>query len=123
VYTMDGCTSVDVIIVATITLYCSLVKDLQQQQVFAFLPLRSYGFRFIVQGDFDLPSSRECVTSDSSWNQWLREQIPNLFLQALLDMRVRLKTTRTNKQTKTNKQVFSEKLALLYRRLSIKKMT
>ncbi|PSC67387.1 hypothetical protein C2E20_8948 isoform B [Micractinium conductrix] len=30
-----------------------------QQQVFAFLPLCSYGLRFIVQADFILPSSRE----------------------------------------------------------------
>ena len=65
-----------------------ILQDLQQQQVFAFLPLRSYGFRFIVQGDFDLPSSRECVTSDSSWNQWLREEIPSLFLKGLEDMKV-----------------------------------
>jgi hypothetical protein len=58
-------------------------KDLQQQQVFAFLPLRSYGFRFIVQGDFDLPSSREDVNSDSAWNQYIRDEIPQLFLHAL----------------------------------------
>jgi hypothetical protein len=30
-----------------------------QQQVFAFLPLRSYGLRFVVQADFIVPSSRE----------------------------------------------------------------
>lgn len=58
-------------------------QDLQHQQVFAFLPLRSYGFRFIVQGDFDLPSSREDVNSDSPWNQWLREEIPFLFIETM----------------------------------------
>lgn len=56
--------------------------------MFAFLPLRSYGFRFILQGDFDLPSSREDVNSDSSWNQWLREEIPLLFLKALDKLKV-----------------------------------
>ena len=66
----------------------SYFQDLQQQQVFAFLPLRSYGFRFILQGDFDLPSSREDVNSDSPWNQWLREEIPPLFLNALDKMKV-----------------------------------
>ncbi|MCI4384121.1 hypothetical protein PGIGA_G00034980 [Pangasianodon gigas] len=55
----------------------------RQQPVFAFLPLRSFGFRFIVQGDFDIPSSREDVDRDSSWNQWLRSEIPQLFLQAM----------------------------------------
>ena len=63
-------------------------QDLDQQQVFAFLPLRSYGFRFIVQGDFELPSSREDVNSDSPWNQWLREEIPSLFMTALEKMQV-----------------------------------
>ena len=56
--------------------------------MFAFLPLRSYGFRFIVQADFDLPSSREDVNTDSAWNQWLREEIPSLFLEALDKMKV-----------------------------------
>lgn len=65
-----------------------LFQDLDQQQVFAFLPLRSYGFRFIVQGDFELPSSREDVNSDSPWNQWLREEIPSLFMTALEKMQV-----------------------------------
>ncbi|KAK0132689.1 hypothetical protein N1851_032434 [Merluccius polli] len=55
----------------------------QKQPVFAFLPLRSFGFRFIVQGDFDIPSSREDVDIDSPWNQWLRSEIPQLFVQAL----------------------------------------
>uniref|UniRef100_A0A4W4ERA0 HTH OST-type domain-containing protein n=1 Tax=Electrophorus electricus TaxID=8005 RepID=A0A4W4ERA0_ELEEL len=53
------------------------------QPVFAFLPLRSFGFRFIVQGDFDIPSSREDVDRDSPWNQFLRSEIPQLFLQAM----------------------------------------
>ncbi|TSK14591.1 Sacsin [Bagarius yarrelli] len=55
----------------------------RQQPVFAFLPLRSFGFRFVIQGDFDIPSSREDVDRDSSWNQWLRSEIPQLFLQAM----------------------------------------
>ncbi|KAL3859496.1 hypothetical protein ACJMK2_009715 [Sinanodonta woodiana] len=54
-----------------------------KQPVFAFLPLRSYGFRFIIQGDFDMPSSREDVDRDSPWNQWLRSEIHNLFLESL----------------------------------------
>lgn len=77
----------------TLTCTCfffSSLQDLQQQQVFAFLPLRSYGFRFILQGDFDLPSSREDVNSDSPWNQWLREEIPPLFMKALDKMKVQM---------------------------------
>ncbi|XP_072524200.1 uncharacterized protein [Salminus brasiliensis] len=62
---------------------CDLKVQPPKQPVFAFLPLRSFGFRFIVQGDFDIPSSREDVDRDSSWNQWLRSEIPQLFLQAM----------------------------------------
>ncbi|XP_038073872.1 uncharacterized protein LOC119741972 [Patiria miniata] len=54
-----------------------------EQNVFAFLPLRSYGFRFIIQGDFDIPSSREDVDADSAWNQWLLREIAPLFIDAL----------------------------------------
>uniref|UniRef100_A0A3P8TIF1 Wu:fj29h11 n=1 Tax=Amphiprion percula TaxID=161767 RepID=A0A3P8TIF1_AMPPE len=59
-----------------------IVCQPQKQPVFAYLPLRSFGFRFIIQ-DFDIPSSREDVDRDSSWNQWLRAEIPQLFLQAM----------------------------------------
>ncbi|XP_041072786.1 protein NO VEIN [Carcharodon carcharias] len=55
----------------------------EKQPVFAFLPVRSFGFRFIIQGDFDIPSSREDIDRDSPWNQWLRSEIPQLFLKAM----------------------------------------
>ncbi len=62
----------------------------QKQPVFAFLPLRSYGFRFIVQADFDVPSSREDVDRDSMWNQWLVSEIHTLFVESLETFKVRL---------------------------------
>ncbi|MFS7913843.1 putative histidine kinase/HSP90-like ATPase superfamily [Helianthus anomalus] len=52
------------------------------QHVFAFLPLRAYGLKFIIQGDFVLPCSREEVDADSPWNQWLLSEFPNLFVSA-----------------------------------------
>ncbi|XP_021290702.1 uncharacterized protein LOC110421426 [Herrania umbratica] len=55
---------------------------LDQQPVFAFLPLRTYGLKFILQGDFVLPSSREEVDVDSPWNQWLLSEYPSLFVCA-----------------------------------------
>ncbi|KAI4342574.1 hypothetical protein MLD38_027187 [Melastoma candidum] len=58
------------------------VPCLATQPVFAFLPLRTYGLRFILQGDFVLPSSREEVDGDSAWNQWLLSEIPSLFIRA-----------------------------------------
>ncbi|CAM8975537.1 unnamed protein product [Rhodiola kirilowii] len=55
---------------------------LNQQPVFAFLPLRTYGLKFILQGDFVLPSSREGVDENSLWNQWLLSEFPNVFVNA-----------------------------------------
>jgi len=60
-----------------------LDKTNEQQHAFAYLPLRVYGFRFIIQGDFIVPSSREDVDSDNPWNQWLRNEYPALFFEAL----------------------------------------
>ncbi|KAI3440828.1 uncharacterized protein J3R85_003060 [Psidium guajava] len=58
------------------------IPFLAQQPVFAFLPLRTYGLKFILQGDFVLPSSREEVDGDSPWNQWLLTECPELFASA-----------------------------------------
>ena len=58
------------------------VPYLEHQPVFAFLPLRTYGLKFILQGDFILPSSREEVDGDSAWNQWLLSEFPELFVNA-----------------------------------------
>ena len=33
--------------------------------------------------DFEVPSSREDVNNDSMWNQWLRDEIPHVFVNAL----------------------------------------
>ncbi|PKA63942.1 hypothetical protein AXF42_Ash004952 [Apostasia shenzhenica] len=55
---------------------------LDQQPVFAFLPLRKYGLKFIIQADFVLPSSREEVDEDSAWNQWLLSELPDLFVSS-----------------------------------------
>ncbi len=37
--------------------------------VFAFLPLRSYGLVFVLQADWEVPSSRESIDASSVWNQ------------------------------------------------------
>lgn len=60
----------------------SYIPHLEQQPVFAFLPLRIYGLKFILQGDFILTSSREEVDGDSHWNQFLLSEFPSLFVSA-----------------------------------------
>ena len=38
--------------------------------------------KFILQGDFILPSSKEEVDGESAWNQWLLLEFPELFVNA-----------------------------------------
>ena len=54
-----------------------------QQDVYAFLPVRSYGFRFLLHADFALSSSRESVDRDSPWNQLLRSEVAEAFALAV----------------------------------------
>ena len=56
------------------------------RDVFAFLPLRSYGFRWVLQGDFVLPSSREAVDASHPWNQMLLAVVPDLFVEAAMGL-------------------------------------
>ena len=48
-------------------------------QVFAFLPIRQVGFRFSIQADFLLSSSREDILTDRPWNKLLRDAIAVAF--------------------------------------------
>eukprot|EP00756_Hemistasia_phaeocysticola_P015947 Hpha_TRINITY_DN15444_c1_g7::TRINITY_DN15444_c1_g7_i2::g.176167::m.176167 len=57
--------------------------ELEEQEVFAFLPLRQCGLRFVLQGDWILPSSREDVDATAPWNLWLRSECAPLFVSAL----------------------------------------
>lgn len=54
-----------------------------EQFVFAFLPVRKYGFKFIIQADFLLPVTREDIIKDNKWNEWLRDSIAEVFLDAV----------------------------------------
>ena len=54
-----------------------------ERPVYSFLPVRPCGFRFAIQADFILASSREDILADRPWNQWLRNSIAPLFLEAV----------------------------------------
>ncbi|KAM6519042.1 hypothetical protein FALCPG4_012696 [Fusarium falciforme] len=51
-------------------------------QVYAFLPIRSYGFNFLIQADFLLTPNREDL-NNSSWNKTLHDSIPKAFVAAV----------------------------------------
>jgi len=58
-----------------------------EQSVFAFLPVREYGFKFIIQADFILPVGREDIIRDNEWNKWLRDSVSAAFLEAVQQFR------------------------------------
>ncbi|KAI0316837.1 hypothetical protein OF83DRAFT_1124692 [Amylostereum chailletii] len=54
------------------------------RETHAFLPLRCYGFKFIIQADFLTSASRDDVLVDVDWNVVLRAGITTAFLSAVL---------------------------------------
>jgi len=52
------------------------------QQVFAFLPVNRFGFRFVIQADFLLSANREHI-HDNTWNSWLIKSIAEEFVRAI----------------------------------------
>ncbi|KAL1632852.1 hypothetical protein SLS56_003342 [Neofusicoccum ribis] len=53
------------------------------QDVFAFLPIRSYGFKFLIQADFLLVASREDIDQSKQWNTAILEGIVDAFMQVV----------------------------------------
>ncbi|EJD42159.1 hypothetical protein AURDEDRAFT_186149 [Auricularia subglabra TFB-10046 SS5] len=56
-----------------------------KQMVHAFLPMRSVGFKFIIQADFLTAANREDVLSNLQWNKKLRSGIAATFCSAVTD--------------------------------------
>ncbi len=54
-----------------------------KQKIFAYLPTRGHGFKFIIQADFLVPSNREDIRKDKPWNKWIRNNIPSAFMNSL----------------------------------------
>ncbi|KAF2812279.1 uncharacterized protein BDZ99DRAFT_518138 [Mytilinidion resinicola] len=50
------------------------------QNVYAFLPIRNYGLKFLLQGDFLLTASREDIESTLPWNRTIRDALADAFL-------------------------------------------
>ncbi|ORX95880.1 hypothetical protein BCR34DRAFT_187331 [Clohesyomyces aquaticus] len=48
------------------------VPRIEPQQVYAFLPIRDYGFEFLIQADLILNAGREDIAGHSHWNRALR---------------------------------------------------
>jgi hypothetical protein len=53
------------------------------QKVYAFLPVRDYGFKFLLQADFLLTTNRKDIAESSVWNCALRDSVADAFLKAV----------------------------------------
>lgn len=53
------------------------------QNVYAFLPIRKYGLKFLLQGDFLLTASREDIESTLPWNCKIRDALTTAFLLSI----------------------------------------
>ena len=60
------------------------VNTAQEQNAFAYLPIRAYGFRFIIQADFLVLSNREDIQKDRPWNKTIAQSIPEAFITKAL---------------------------------------
>ncbi|RFU27993.1 hypothetical protein B7463_g8347, partial [Scytalidium lignicola] len=56
---------------------------LESQDVYSFLPVRDYGFMFLLQANFILPTSRHEVKDKNEWNKKIKSEIPNAFVTAI----------------------------------------
>lgn len=56
---------------------------LRPQNVYAFLPIRNYGFKFLIQADFLLTASREEIESTLPWNQRIRNGLAEAILLSM----------------------------------------
>ncbi|KAK5123900.1 hypothetical protein LTR85_002096 [Meristemomyces frigidus] len=56
---------------------------LRARTTFNFLPIRSYGLPFILQGDFMLSANREDILEDNKWNDALVASTIELFLSSV----------------------------------------
>ncbi|EEY15701.1 conserved hypothetical protein [Verticillium alfalfae VaMs.102] len=59
---------------------------IERQSVYAFLPIRDYDFKFLLQADFLLSANREDVHADLPWNLALTTAVQKAFLDAVRHM-------------------------------------
>ncbi|XRM42034.1 hypothetical protein ABZX51_005272 [Aspergillus tubingensis] len=62
------------------------VPVIKPQDVFAFLPVRSMGFTFLIHSDFVTDASRQDIIRSSARNRKLRTEIANAFNTGILEM-------------------------------------
>lgn len=80
-----GISSSEVVLAFPLKSDCQ-TPSIAQQSVYAFLPIRDYGFNFLLQADFLLSTNREEIHGDSAWNRALADAASHAFVGAALYM-------------------------------------
>jgi len=62
------------------------VPVLENQWVFAFLPVRQMGFKFLVHADFDTQANRQGIVTSSARNEGLAAGIADAFAKAVVEL-------------------------------------
>lgn len=63
------------------------IDEGRSRELFAFLPVKDSGFRFLAHADFVLATSREAVREDLPWNIRLRDSLGECLAEAILGCR------------------------------------
>lgn len=63
------------------------VDERQQHDLYAFLPVKPSGFRFLAHADFVVATSREAVREDLPWNLRLRDALAECLTEAVMECR------------------------------------
>ncbi|KAM5358865.1 hypothetical protein ACJZ2D_014924 [Fusarium nematophilum] len=60
-----------------------LTWQADSQNVYSYLPIRDFGFKFLLHSDFILTASREDIDQSSEWNRAICQALPTVFSQAV----------------------------------------
>ncbi|KAI0544642.1 hypothetical protein F4679DRAFT_589289 [Xylaria curta] len=55
----------------------------ESQQVYAFLPIRDYGFKFLLNADFLLTANRQDIATTSNWNKAIVKCVEDALIKAI----------------------------------------
>jgi len=62
-------------------------EDENLYDVYSFLPIDDFDFRYIIQADFILTTNRENIDEENPWNLWMKEEITKALKKTFLDFR------------------------------------
>ncbi|KAL1907747.1 hypothetical protein Sste5344_006374 [Sporothrix stenoceras] len=81
---LDGTSRSDGVVVLGFPITAQSVPVLKNEYLFAFLPVKQMGFKFLIHADFVTQANREDIVTTSERNQGLADGIADAFIKAVL---------------------------------------